>query len=46
MWRTKTFRTREAMQNWLAMMEGRIQWSEIFVENAYGVEYRMLRRIG
>jgi len=45
-WQTKTFKTSEAMREWLAKREGRIQWNEIFVNNAYGVEWRDLRIIG
>jgi hypothetical protein len=43
MWRTKTFKTREKMADWLSRMNGRIQYEEIFVNNAFGVEWRMLR---
>jgi hypothetical protein len=46
MWTTKTFKTREAMTRWLAKREGRIQWQEIFVNNAYGLEWRPLRWVG
>jgi hypothetical protein len=45
MWETKTFKTREAMQAWLAKREHRIQWEEIFVNNAFGLTYRALRVI-
>ena len=46
MWRTKTFKTSEAMTRWLAKRDGHIQWQEIFVNNAYGVKWRPLRIIG
>lgn len=46
MWRTKTFKTQEAMQAWLDKREGRIQYNEIFINNGYGVECRKLRKIG
>lgn len=45
MWRTKTFKSREAMCWWLGQFGSRIQWHEIFVNNAYGLEYRWLRSI-
>lgn len=46
MWRTKTFKTKEEMKNWLDKRSGRIQYNEIFINNGYGVEWRPLRRIG
>jgi hypothetical protein len=46
MWRTKTFKSREAMSRWLKRQEGRIQYQEVFVNNAFAVEWRWLRRIG
>lgn len=45
MWQTKTFKTRAKMEAWLAKMEGRIQFEEIFVNNAYGVVWRKLRQL-
>lgn len=45
MWRTKTFRTREAMTAWLAKRGSRIQWEEIAINNAYGVLWRPVRLI-
>ena len=45
MWHTKTFKTKEKMKQWLAKREGKIQWEEVFVNNAYGVLYRRLRII-
>jgi hypothetical protein len=45
MWQVKTFKTREAMKAWLDRNSHKIQWVEVFVNNAYGVEYRKLRRI-
>ncbi len=46
MWRTKMFKTRAAMLAWVEKSGHKCQWSEIFVCNAYGVEYRRLRVIG
>lgn len=45
MWKIKLFTTREKMQAWLDKHSHRIQWYEIFVNNAYAIEYRKLRRI-
>jgi len=55
MWQIKLFRfkttsdsvrAKDAMRQWLAARAGAIQYVEIFVNNAYGVEWRPLRRIG
>jgi hypothetical protein len=46
MWKTRVFKTREQMRAFLTANDGRIQWHEIFVNNAYGVEYRPLRCVG
>lgn len=40
MWNTKIFKNKEAMTEWLVRNDSKIQWVEIFVNNAYGVEYR------
>jgi hypothetical protein len=42
MWEVKTFKTREAMQAWVARNEGRMQWQEVFVNNGYAVTFRPL----
>jgi hypothetical protein len=46
MFQIKTFSTRKAMEAWLEKREGRIQYTEVFVNNAYAVEWRSLRWIG
>ena len=46
MWKTKTFKTKAAMEAFIAKNDEKIQWHEIFVNNAYGIEYRKLRWIG
>ena len=43
MWNTKVFKTKQAMTAWLSRNDSKVQWVEIFVNNAYGVEYRKLR---
>lgn len=45
MWTHKKFKTKEAMQTWLEKHEGRIEWQEVYVNNAYGLIYRYLRII-
>lgn len=46
MWEVKTFKTKEAMKTFIAKNEHKIQWHEVFVNNAYAVEFRQLRVIG
>jgi hypothetical protein len=46
MWQIKTFKTRDQMLRWIARNGSNAQWNEIFVNNAFGVEYRRLRKIG
>lgn len=46
MWETKVFKTRAQMRKWIARNEHRVQYEEILVNNAFGVLYRKLRRIG
>lgn len=45
MWTIKRFRTKEAMTKWIARHGHRYQWQEVFLDNAFGVECRKLRRI-
>lgn len=45
MWMTKTFKTKAAFDAWVERNGHKMQWREIFVNNAWGVEYRKLRRI-
>lgn len=45
MWTDKVFKTRKAMQAWLAKHSHKVQWQEIYVNNAYAVLYRHLRVI-
>mgnify|MGYP001585448909 CR=1 FL=1 len=46
MWIIKIFKTRTQMLAWLERNENRVQYVEVFVNNAYAVEYRKLRQIG
>ena len=45
MWIIKTFKTRQAMNRFIAKNIHKIQWVEIFVNNGYGIEDRPLRII-
>lgn len=53
MWKTKTWKftertmnqARARMEAWLAANKGRIQFEEIFVNNAFAIQYRVLQRI-
>lgn len=45
MWKIKTFRTKEAMQNFIDKNSNKIQWQEVFVNNGLAIEYRKLRRV-
>jgi hypothetical protein len=42
MWIYKQFKTKEAMNKFTVKNAGKIQWHEIFVNNAYAIEYRKL----
>lgn len=46
MWQTKTFKTKAVMNTYIAKHGHKIQWNEIFVNNAYGIEYKRIRVIG
>ena len=45
MWITKVFKTREAMDKWIARNGHRYQMQEVFVNNAYALDIRKLRTI-
>lgn len=45
MWNTKIFKTREAFNNWVDRYGHRNQWQEIFINSAYGVEFKPFRRV-
>jgi hypothetical protein len=44
-WKTKLFKTKQAMDKWITAQGHNYQWNEIFVNDAYGVECRRLRVI-
>jgi hypothetical protein len=45
MWQTKVFKTKESMQQWITKNQHKTQWQEIFINNAYGIEFKQLRVI-
>lgn len=45
MWRIKTFKTKEEMQNFINKNDHKMQWHEIFVNNEYGIEYKRLIKV-
>lgn len=44
-WKIKTFRTIEAMNEFLYKNDRLIEFNEVYVNNAYAIEYRKLRII-
>ncbi len=45
MWTIKTFKTKEALSQWLEKNERKIQYTELFINNGYALEYRKLRKV-
>jgi hypothetical protein len=45
MWTIKTFKTYESMHQWLEKNSNKIQYTELFINNGYGLEYRKLRKV-
>lgn len=45
MWRLKRFDTRQELEKFIEEHENDIQYTEILVNNGYGVEYRKLKKI-
>jgi len=45
MWMTKISKTRDKFGKWVKAHSHKYQWQEIFVNNAYGVEYRKPRKV-
>ena len=45
MWMIKEFKTREQLESFIDKNKDKIQYEEIFVNNAYAVEYRLLKKI-
>lgn len=45
MWIIREFRTRQAMNRFIARNTGKIQWVEVFVNNSHCIEYRKLKKV-
>ncbi len=45
MWETKEFKSEKAMSKWISKNGSKYQYEEIFLNNAYGLEVRKLRKI-
>ena len=45
MWKIKEFKTKEEMNKFIEKNGHKIQCNEIFVNNAYAIEYRKLIKI-
>lgn len=45
MWQIKTFKTKQSLDSFMAKNANKYQMEIIFLNNAYGIEYRKLRVI-
>ena len=45
MWEIKTFKTKEQMDDFINKNKNKMQYNEVFINNAYGIEYRRLKKI-
>lgn len=45
MWKTKVFKTRERFNAFVAANKGRYMMEEVFVNNAYGIDYKPIKKI-
>lgn len=45
MWRVKRFETRKELEKFIKKHDKHIQYTEILVNNGYGIEYRELKEI-
>ena len=45
MWLQKKFKTQFAMDAWLYNNSHKIQYNIVYINNAYGLEYQLLRKI-
>jgi hypothetical protein len=45
MYQIKEFKTQDQLNKWIAANDGKTQWQEVFVNNAYAVEYKALRQL-
>ena len=45
MWKIKTFKTNEDLQKFINKNKSKIQYSIIFINNGYGLEYKKIIKI-
>jgi len=45
MWTIKEFKTLEAKNKWLQKNSSKYQYVEVFINNAYGLDIKKLRKI-
>ena len=45
MWKIKQFKTQAELSRWVQRNYGKYQFVDVFIDNAYCVEYRPLRKI-
>lgn len=45
MWQIKAFKTQAELTRWCQRNYGKYQFVDVFLNNAYGVEYRPLRKV-
>jgi hypothetical protein len=45
MWTTKIFKTQALLDKWLSNNEHKIQHNIIYINNAFGLEYKPLRKV-
>ena len=45
MWEIKEFKSQESMDKFIEKNYNKIQYTEIFINNGYCIEYRKLRKV-
>ena len=45
MWSTKTFKTKESFDKFWQKNKNKYQMQEVFINNAYGIDYKPLKKI-
>ena len=41
-WKIKTFKGKKEMEQFIETYGNQIEWQEVFIDNGFGIEYRML----
>ncbi len=44
-WKTKEFKTKEQMDAWVSKNNSKYQMQEVFINNAFGMDYKPLLKI-